>query len=316
MANSQLLFIIISAAVSILIVLTIAAVYFRSQQNNSKYIYDDQLNELLDYNSEEEGSTQVTLLTRWNRYWANLFSDLGMKGYNESEATAGRNVALAILLIFGGLYLFFKSLPVALVVTLISTYAVNMGLRSRAAKKTDEISAQLPGFLFALKANIQAQETPERAILKVVDSMPSPLHEDLLIVKQKLLANATFKEALSDLSTRTTSRDLKFLCACMTQAAGSGSSIEPQITAIQKALEERRRVSDEINKAVRSARPSMIMASVTIPGFFVYAMMTDPNAREFWFVTPLSYAILTGVVGLYVLGMWLVKKMVDDIRNL
>ena len=316
MPNAQPLFIVISAALALFLVLSLAVLYFRYQRSSSKYIYDDQLNELIDYNEEEAGKTKVTLITRWNRYWYNIFSDLGMKGYNSSEAVAGRNVALAMLLVFGVLYYVFKSLPAALAITLIGTYAISSGLRTRANKKNDEISAQLPGFLFALKANIQAQETPERAILKVVDSMPSPLHEDLTIVKQKLLANATFKEALTDLSARTSSRDLKFLCACMAQAASSGSSIEPQITAIQNALEERRRVSDEINTAVRSARPSMIMASVTIPGFFAYAMITDPNARSFWFVTPLSYAILGGVIALYLLGMWMVKKMVDGIRNL
>lgn len=316
MPNQNLLFIVIAAALALFIVLLLSVIYLRRKVSDGTFAYDEQLNDLIEYNNGDEIKPKVTLLTRWNRYWGQLFSDLGIAGYNSSESVAGRNVALGILAIIGALWFFFKNLPLAIAIGIVAVYAINVGLRTRAAKKTDEISAQLPGFLFALKANIQASETPERAMLKVVDNMPSPLYDDLVIVKQKLLANATFKEALTELSAKTSSRDLKFLCACMIQAANSGSNIEPQITQIQHVLEEKSKVSDEINKAVQGARPAMILSSVIIPGFFVYANLSDPNAREFWFKVPASYAILGVVVALYLLGMWMVKRQVDKIKNL
>lgn len=306
---------LIAGGVALLLGLIATIGYFAIQRNSKKSAYDEQLAELIasDY---EEGQTQVTLATRWNRYWGELFKGMGWAKYTDENNNAGRDIIFLgiVLAIIAGLLV--RNPIAGIVISGLLLYVFGSFLKSKTNRDSDVLNAQLPGFLFALKANIQANETPERAILKVVDNMPSPLYEDLVIVKQRILANSSFKDALEELSQKTSSRDLKFLCSCMIQATGSGTNLENQITVIQKVLDARRKVSDELAKAVRSATPAIWVASFVIPAVFIATLFLDPGAKAFWFTDILSWAALIAVVALYGVGVWMSKKLVDSIKNL
>lgn len=314
--NNPLYLYLIAGGLALLVGLIVTGGIFAVQKNSSKTAYDEQLADLIATETDEEGSTKVTLVTRWNRYWSERFKAMGWAKYNSKESSAGRDILVVGLLIAVVAGLFIRNIPGGIAIAAVALYVIGSFMKSRSSKQSDVLNAQLPGFLFALKANIQANETPERAVLKVVDNMPKPLYDDLVIVKSRILANSSFRDALEDLASKTSSRDLQFLCACMIQATTTGANLESQITVIQHVLEARRKVSDELAKAIRSAMPAIYIASVVIPGAFIFSLFFDANAANFWFKEPISWAALAGVVAFYTVGVWLSKKLVDNIKNL
>lgn len=314
--NNPLYLYLIAGGLALLVGLIVTGGIFAVQKNSSKTAYDEQLADLIATETDEEGSTKVTLVTRWNRYWSERFKAMGWAKYNSKESSAGRDILVVGLLIAVAAGLFIRNIPGGIAIAAVALYIIGSFMKSRSSKQSDVLNAQLPGFLFALKANIQANETPERAVLKVVDNMPKPLYDDLVIVKSRILANSSFRDALEDLAHKTSSRDLQFLCACMIQATATGANLESQITVIQHVLEARRKVSDELAKAIRSAMPAIYIASVVIPGAFIFSLFFDTNAANFWFKEPISWAALAGVVAFYTVGVWLSKKLVDNIKNL
>lgn len=313
-AGNGLILLGIALAVTLLIAFALAMAV-RAARNHGKKSYDDQLKELLEDDLVNPQEASDGLMSKWTRMWGNLFEQMGWERYQGNPKRAGREVLLA-----GGIVALVASLItmnvfVGPVIASASLFAAYMVLKNIAAKKSDAISDQLPGFLFALKANIQANEAPERAVLKVINAMPSPLYEDLLIIRSHILSNSTFKEALEDLKVKTANRDLKFLASCMIQATASGANLAPQIDTIQEVLEARRAVTDEINKAARAASPAIWASSVAIPGAFIAIFFGDPNASSFWFVQPISWLILLVIAGLWGLGVYLSRRMVNNIRN-
>lgn len=313
--NNPFLVYIMAAGFALLIGLILVLGIFAVQRNSQRSAYDAQLEDLLD-NELEEGKTKVTLVTRWNRYWAERFKGMGWAKYADDESKAGRDTLVIASVAALIISVVIRNPLAGVGITLAGLYIASMIMKGKADREADKINMQLPGFLFALKANVQANETPERAILKVVDNMPLPLYNDLVIVKQRILANSSFKDALQELSGKTTSRDLRFLCACMIQATGTGANLEDQLTVIQNVLEARRKVSDELSKAIRSATPAIWVASFVIPITFVVTYMMDTNASKFWFTDIISWAALGAVGILYLAGIWLSKKLVDNIKNL
>lgn len=315
MNNATLFPYIVSGIITLLIMAIGTLTYFLIKKNAGTNDYKEQLQELLS-DDLEVTTTKKGIVGKWSNYWGRLFKEAGIARYNDDDNTAGRDV-------------FFVSIIFAIVLTLISQNAILgiggtavllviivFALQSRNSKKADEINSQLPGFIFALKSQVQASTTNERAMLKVIDSMPSPLYDDLVIVKNRLLASSTFKEALEELSLRTTSSELKFLAACMIQAADSGANLEKQLVSIQKVLEDRRKVSYEIKQAVSAAAPAIWVSTIAIPVIFFASYFMDANAREFWFVEPISYVVVGAAVILYIAGMWLTKRQVDAIKNI
>lgn len=307
---------IVAAVLTILLMLLGVVIYYTIKRTTQTVDFDSQLKDLMDDEDDDKPKTKTNLLEKWNRHWGNLFKEAGVARYNDNNKSAGRDVLIVIVVAAVILSLVIRNVLLGAAIAVAIPFIISFIMKQRINKKSSALNQQLPGFIFALKAQIQASETNERAMLKVVDAMPSPLYEDLRIVKNKLLASSSFKESLEELSRKTSSKDLKFLAACMIQATSSGANLENQLDSIQKVLEARRKVDDEINQAVQSATPAMWIASLAIPGVFLGSVLLDSAAREFWLTQPLAWVILIGVAILYGISMFLVRGQVDKIKNI
>lgn len=308
--------IFIAAGGSLLFILAITMYYLSRRKETGDEDYERQLQELLNDDNAEIVETKPNLITKWNKYWANVLKGSGMARYQDENSKAGLEIFIAITVIALFISGVTKILLLGPILAIGLAGAGAMLAKTVANKQANKINELLPGFIFALKANIQAAETNERSMLKVVDSMPSPLYEDLIVVKQSLLASNTFTESLQELSAKTSSDDLKFLAACMIQAAESGANMEQQLDNIQEVLIKRKEVEDEINKAVNSSKPAIILASAILPLLFFFTYFQSPAARDFWFVEPISWIFFIVVIALYGLGIFFTKKQIDKIRDL
>lgn len=314
--NSGVFLYLIAGGFTLLVGIVALVAYFSIRKNSTKLAYDQQLEDLLTDENDPYFDPKPTIAEKWNKYWATIARESGIARYSAIDNTAGRDI-IFIALIIGVIAGALTQNPLGgFIAGLVVVVLASGIMKNLSGRKADAINAQLPGFLFALKANVQANETLEKAILKVIDGMPAPLFDEIVVVKHRLLANSSLSEALQELQAKTASRDLKFLCSCMIQANKAGANIEAQITTIQKVLKARSEVSDALNKAIKSVQPSIWIASIVIPGVFVVTYTMDPNSRGFWFVHPFSWIALGGIIGLWILGIWMSKKLVDSIKNI
>lgn len=306
---------VVAGGIALLIALIVSAVFFLLQKGDGTLGYDEQLADLIESDFKPT-DTKITLTSRWNSHWHKLFDIQGWERYANSSTLAGRDVLMASIVMTILFSIIFRNPIVGPIATVVVIYLFNVVIKSKANKNAEILNSQLPGFLFAFKANIQANLTPERALLKVIDTMPSPLQDDLIVVRDRIRANSTFKEALIELRNKTSSKDLKFLCVCIIQAADSGANMEDQLNTIKGILDSRRQVTNEITKAVKAVSPALWVSSIAIPGLFVAMYIIDAQAKAFWFVDPLSWAGLGTVGLLYGFGVMITKKLVDNIKNI
>lgn len=278
--------------------------------------YIDQLDEMLS-EDEDKVSDEDSIVTKWNRYWGRLLGESEISRYELGEdEMAGREALIALVGVFFLSLLLIRNIFLALLIVAVVWYVVIFYIRTTTYRKTKAIDEQLPGLLFSIKSNLQAGDTNERALMGVVDSMPSPLREELIVGRNILLANGTFKDALEAMRADTTSKDLKFLCACMIQASTSGSSMIMQLDNIQKVLEARREVANEIDVAVKAVSPALWLAGLVIPVMFVVSYFMDTAARGFWFQGTVAWIGFFAVVALYIIGLIMTKNQVDKVRNI
>lgn len=304
-----------AAFVGLLFTLAIRIIKSDSREDS----YDRQLEDLLDVSDiydPNKVETPRTIKEKWNVYWRRIGEGSGIERWKGAEGSAPKDAVIiwvALVLISGALS---RNPFIGLAVGSVILYLITVFAKTRYNKQQAKIQDQIPGFLFALKANIQANETPSRAILKIVDNMPEPLRADLMLVKNKLLANASFAEALGVMVTKTTSNELRFLGTCLVQASGTGANIEPQIDTIQRVLEQRKKAADELARAVRATIPAIVISSVAIPGTWLAVYILDATSRAFWFKELLSWGALAIILSLWGFGLWMTRRMVEGIRNL
>lgn len=315
--NQTLLIVLVAVGISILIgFLMVFLLNFVNKKDKNK-AYRELLDDVLVYDDEDdEIELRETWLQRWDKYWTERFKAVNTEKYSENPTIAGRE-AMFLSIGLGVVISLVVRNPIAgIFVAVVVLYILAISLKNIADKNAMKLDHQLPGFLAALKANVQANETPERAILKITDTMPSPLREELNIAKQSIQASNKFSDALLELKTRTKSKNLAFLCSCIIQANNSGANLEKQIGVIEEILRNRREINDSINREVRATTPAIWLSSLIIPGVFVLTLFMSPESREFWFKDPISWVALGGVIVLYLLGIWLTKRLTDAVRNL
>lgn len=264
---------------------------------------------------EEVSNGKLGPIGKWNAAWGKNLAEISPQ-FSKDDPKAGYLIIALWVAVVAIVTIFLKVLIAGIAIASIILAIFFFFLKSKAAKKDDVIRHQLTGFLFAMKSNISANETPERALMKVIDTMPSPLYDQLLPAKNQILSNVGFSEAMKTLKEGTTSEDLRFLCACMIQATSTGVSLEDQIDIILHAVEQKRRTTEEIAQATKSSNMSMYGAGIIIPAGFIGIYILDEGARDYWFIDPTSWLALGGAVLIGFIGIRQARKFVSKVREL
>lgn len=308
MLDNSLVIYLISAAAALFIGLVLLIGWLKAKSNARKYSYEEQLAELTGENAFAE--TKPGLWTRWNKYWNKLFGNLNMV-----RRRGGLEIIIIALIVGAILSVFLKNIFSGFGVAVILVAVAAFFLGNTSNKKDIVISKQLPGFIYALKANVEAHNTPEQAFLNIVEDVPEPLYDEIIMVKQGLMASRSFSDSLEDMKETTSSKDLKFLASCLIQATESGGDIKEQLIIIQNILVRQQEVNDEINKGYRTASPVLKVATVLIPGSLIAMIILDESARDFWFKEPMSWILFMIIVVLYVISIVYTRNQVEKLRK-
>lgn len=292
---------------------------FKAKDPETRYRgqLDAILNDSEEYDGEndEDYTPKLGPIAKWNRMWGSNLAEISPT-FSKDDARGGVAVVVLWVAIVALVTIFVQSPIAGVVLASVVLGVLYVALKLRANRKDDVIRHQLTGFLFAMKGNISANETPERALMKVIDKMPSPLLDELLPVKQKIIANVGFAESMAFLREETTSEDLRFLCSCMIQATATGVSLETQIDIILQAVEQKRRITEEITQATKSANMSMYAAGLIIPAGFIGIYILDEGARNYWFIDPTSWIALVVAALISFIGVRQARKFVSKVRDL
>ncbi len=308
-----------AVAAGALVVIVMLIVTRNAREKDPETKYRGQLDAILsasdEYEDFEEHVERTTIIDRWNRSWGGNLGEIS-GAFSKDDARGGILAIVVWAAIVAATTVFIQVPLAGVAIASVVLFVAHIALKLRGAKRDEQIRQQLTGFLFAMKANISASETPERSLMKVIEVTASPLQDELIIAKNQILANVGFTEAMINLREETTSEDLRFLCSCMIQATSTGVSLETQIDIILKAVEQKKRTTEEIAQAVKPANMSMYASAVIIPAGFIGVYILDERAREYWFVDPTSWIALLVAAGISAIGVRQARKFVSKVREL
>lgn len=250
----------------------------------------------------------------WSGYWLKLYLNTGRTTPAELQGP-GRFVIIVAIVAFGiGFLVWPRDIGAGAAFGIGSIVLIRIILNAEVKKRIRTLEKQLPLLLSSMQANLQANATPQSAILASVDEVPSPLRDELLTLKNEIGLNIPLGEALKNLSERVPSREMQFLIASMEIAIESGSNLAPQLEGIQEIITSRTKIRQKLESAIAEVQPALLVSAVTIPASFVFSFYSSPENREFW----LSFYGLIGmgvVAFLYAVGLFMSKKLVDGVEN-
>ena len=264
----------------------------------------------LESDSKKEGYIDTKT---WSGFWLQLVVNTGR--VIENPDAPGRGAIVSALVAGAVGFLVWPRDILAGIVFAIGALILGQGyLKYEAKKRTRTLERQLPLLISGLRANLQANQTPESALISVSEEMPAPLGDELKTMSRELAVNVKLSEALTRLADRVPSRDIQFLVSAIKIATDSGADLDPQLKIIQEIVDNRTRLQQKLAAAVASVNPTIWVSAITIPAMFVFQFFSSPQNKDFWF-SLYGFICLVIVGFLYAVGLFISKKLVDGVEK-
>jgi tight adherence protein B len=247
----------------------------------------------------------------WTGFWLRLALDSGWKP--ASIETPGRlAIGIALFGLLGGY--FAAGILAALIAPIGGLVILQAFLKAKSKARKKVMESQLPNLISGMRANLSANLTPQQAILSQVDEIPAPLGDELKILRQEINVNIPLDKALSNLSYRVPSREIKFLVSSIQIAISSGVDLDPQLVIIQKIIVQRARIANHLASAVASVQPSIWVAGIAIPAGFIFSYYSSVENQAFW-GTLNGFIGIGVIIALYVTGLFVARRLVKKVEE-
>jgi len=249
----------------------------------------------------------------WSGYWYKLAISAGYAPENTS-GPGYLAMALPIVTFAFGFLVVPRDALGGLAFAIASIVILRLFFRIAANRRIAALDKQLPNLLSGLRASLQANLTPQQAILAQAEEISAPLGDELKTLRDELSVNIPLDTALSNLALRIPSREVKFLVAATRIAIASGTDLDPLLQTIQEIVVQRARIANHLASAVAQVQPAIVVTGVMIPAALIFSYYSDKSNQAFW-ATPMGLIALLVVGGLYATGLFIAKKQVDRVKD-
>jgi Flp pilus assembly protein TadB len=232
---------------------------------------------------------------------------------NKPIADLQRRMTLILALLFTMFTFFFRNPMGGFLITAL----IYMGIQSfalyRISKKRNIMNEQIPAFVSTFKANIQANQHAQNAMIRAIDSTASPLYDELAHAKS-IMEAGDFRPGIIALRRSTDNETLRQMASCIELASSSGSNIEPQIEIIEEIIKDKQIMERKKKLGVNENKPLFIVAGLFVPVSFIGSYIMSEMHREFWFKSILSWLILIGIIIATGISMFATWKIIQSVE--
>jgi len=144
----------------------------------------------------------------------------------------------------------------------------------------------------------------------VTQELPSPIKEEFGLILNQNKLGVPLEECFTNLSKRVIADDVEMFVTGVNILKETGGNLAETFDTIVTTIRERIRVEDKIKTLTAQGfyQGVIVMSVPPLMGTIFY--LTDPDFMRPLWETPIGWAILFGVVGLEVLGMFLILKFI------
>lgn len=296
------------AFIALIIFIYVITVKLKEKRNEEKF--DKQLHYSI--NPEEEQKEEESFVINKLKVLPEMLIKAGLVNENTLISDIQRRMILAGAVIFTVFTVLTQNplggiVPVFFVYLIARFYAL-----LKINKKRNLMNEQIPAFVSIFKANIQANQHAQNAMVNAINNTADPLHRELARPKS-IMEAGDFQAGIISLRMNTENETLRQMASCIELASSTGSNIEDQIETIEGIIESKQLIEREKRLGVNENKPLFYVASVMVPLSFIGSYFLSDMHREYWFTTTTSYLVILGVILVMSLSIWGTWKVIKNI---
>lgn len=222
----------------------------------------------------------------------------------------GANVAAA-LACAGLVFVFSGGVPAAVVAGLVAFLLPRRLLHWARLRRIRLIEKQLPDLLLALAGTLRSGAGLQKGLQQVCLHVRRPLAQELGLLLQQQRMGVSFPDALDAFYRRVPNESVALFIAAIKVAGETGGSLADTLEQISRTVRGRLQLIGKIRALTSQGRmQAWIMGC--LPALLVAALyMLDPLTMRALWTTPGGWLVLSIVVVLELVGVTLVRKIME-----
>ena len=232
----------------------------------------------------------------------------------DSKWTVGRVLfgSLVIAIVAGTLSgVWFHSAAIGLIFGLVAVSAPYISLRMKRNSRLRKFEVILPEAIDLLSRALRAGHALTAAIEMVAREIADPVGTEFRRVFEEQNFGLPIREALLNLAKRIPVQDLQFLVTAMLVQKETGGNLAEILDKTGLVIRERSRLMGQLR--IYTAQGRMTGWILGLLPFIVFLMMSflNPSYTHILISDPLGRKFVWIGIGLMVVGVWLIRKIVD-----
>lgn len=181
----------------------------------------------------------------------------------------------------------------------------------RYAKRLKLIETQLPLALDIVIRGLKAGHPVITAVQLVVEEMGDPIGTEFGLIVDETTYGFEFREALANFARRTGSEDAHFFAVSMAIQSSTGGNLAEILGNLASVVRSRASLAKRIRSLGSEGRMSAVLLSI-LPLFLIsFMFVTQPQFYTDKFSDPMFFPIVGGVFVLYLIGQYIMHRIVN-----
>ena len=272
--------------------------------------FDKQLKHTL--NPIEEQIEEESFITKKLKILPQNMIRAGVASEVETVASLQKKLLLMMTVLFTGTVMFSGNVIAGFVPVLFSYIGLTGICLFKNNRFRNLMDEQIPAFVATFKANIQANQHSQNAMIRAIDNTASPLHDELVYSKA-IMEAGDFKAGIIALRQSTDNETLRQMASCIELASSSGSNIESQIEIIEEIIEDKQAIERKKKLGINENKPLFLVSALFVPVSFIGSYVLSEMHRDYWFKSTGSWVVLIGVLIAMVLASYATWKVIRKV---
>lgn len=181
----------------------------------------------------------------------------------------------------------------------------------RIKKRSFAFLNMFPDALDMIVRSVRSGYPLNAAVKMVADNMQPPVSNEFKQVADEIAYGSTLIEALKRLALRIDEPDVNFFVVMLTVQQEVGGNISEVLGNLASIIRKRKHLRMKIHAMTSEGRATAwVLGLLPVFEFFMIKMVS-PNHLTPLFVTPMGHLILAGAIGIVLVGMFIVRIIIN-----
>lgn len=177
-------------------------------------------------------------------------------------------------------------------------------------RRVDKFAVQMIDGLALMSNGLKSGLSVIQAMGLVVQEMSNPIKQEFNLVLSENKLGISVEEAFNNLAKRVRSDDVEMFVTSVNILKETGGNLAETLDTIATTIRERMKVEKKIEAMTAQGfyQGVVVMSVPPVLGFVFY--QSDPDFMRPLFTTPLGWVILIVILGLEVIGFFVIMKVI------